>query len=388
MDGNDTGTNGPTGRHQHHPPPSYDLNKRNYTGISSGTLHTLGDLRDARDFAEMIVDTVREGLLVLDFNLRVVAANESFYKTFAARPETTVGKLIYDLGNGQWNIPDLQELLEGILPRKDVFDDYEVEHDFAEVGHRVVLLNARRLNDHQLILLAIEDMTERRKGERQLKSLNETLERKVEQRSRQVRELSRALALAEQEERKRIAYVLHEDLQQLLVGAKMVAQDVDRLREILDRAIDLSRSLSHELSPPLLQGEDLSDLLLWLAERKRELYGIAIVVQVGGAVSVPDPALRVLLYQLVREILFNVVKHAGTDQARLWAERADGHVRIVVEDDGAGFDPAELESTHEATGMGLPRVRERLALVGGWLEVASEVGQGTRVGITVPVRSA
>lgn len=381
MEEENPGANGPARRQQ---PPPYDTDKKNYAGISAGALETISELHDARNFAEMIVDTVREGLLVLDFDLRVVAANESFYQTFDVVPSATVGKLIYELGNGQWKIAKLQTLLERILPHQGLFNDYEVEHEFERIGARVMLLNARRLDDHQLILLAIEDVTERRLGERKMKTLNETLERRVEERSEQVRKLSRALALAEQEERRRIAYILHEDLQQLLVGAKMVAGDIDRLQRVLDKAIDLSRTLSHELSPPLLQGEDLSDLLYWIAERKRELYGLTIEVEIEGCVSVPDPALRVLLYQLVRELLFNVVKHSGERTARLLAERADGHVRVVVEDDGEGFDPGVAEGFH-ASGLGLPSVRERLALVGGRLDVASEVGRGTRISVTVPV---
>jgi signal transduction histidine kinase len=100
-------------------------------------------------------------------------------------------------------------------------------------------------------------------------------------------------------------------------------------------------------------------------------------------VPVADADLRVLLYQLLRELLFNVIKHAGTGRARLTAERDGEHVRVVVEDEGTGFDPAELEEP-QADGLGLPSVRERLELVGGQLDVASAPGQGTRVSITVP----
>jgi MFS transporter, NNP family, nitrate/nitrite transporter len=117
------------------------------------------------EFAESIINTVREPLIALDQDLRVVTVSRSFYEVFKVNPEETVGQLIYDLGNKQWDIPKLRELLETILPQKTTFDDYEVEHDFADIGRRIMLLNARQikrvLGKKRIILLAIEDITER-----------------------------------------------------------------------------------------------------------------------------------------------------------------------------------------------------------------------------------
>ncbi len=124
---------------------------------------------EAREYAESIINTVREPLIVLDHDLRVVTASRSFYKVFKVNPEETVGQLVYDLGNKQWDIPKLRELLETILPQKTTFDGYEVEHDFAAIGRRTMLLNARQiervLGKERIILLAIEDITERRQLE-------------------------------------------------------------------------------------------------------------------------------------------------------------------------------------------------------------------------------
>ncbi len=127
---------------------------------------------EINDFTENIFDTVREPLLVLDKNLIVIKANTSFYKFFKVTQDQTVGSLIYDLGNKQWNIPSLKELLEKILPQKTSFDDYEVEHIFASIGRRVMLLNARQIErafgKEKIILLAIEDITERKSEEDRL----------------------------------------------------------------------------------------------------------------------------------------------------------------------------------------------------------------------------
>jgi len=118
---------------------------------------------------EDIVETVREPLIVLDSDLRVLSANRSFYDLFKVMPEETIGNLIYDLGNRQWDIPGLRTLLEDILPENNKFDDYEVDHIFSGVGHKIMLLNARRIIHKeigtQMILLAIEDITEHKRIE-------------------------------------------------------------------------------------------------------------------------------------------------------------------------------------------------------------------------------
>lgn len=130
---------------------------------------------EATELAESIIDTVREPLLILDKDLRVVKASQSFFDYFKVSPGETIGALIYDLGNQQWKIPKLKELLEKILPEKTTFDNYEVEHDFSTIGKRIMLLNARQIErvfgKEKIILLAIEDITERKHLE---ESLSET----------------------------------------------------------------------------------------------------------------------------------------------------------------------------------------------------------------------
>jgi PAS domain S-box-containing protein len=123
----------------------------------------------SQEFSDSVIDTIREPLIALDQDLRVVNASRSFYKVFKANPEETVGRLIYDLGNKQWDIPKLRELLETILPEKATFDNYEVERDFAGIGSRIMLLNARQIErawgKEKIILLAIEDITDRKRLE-------------------------------------------------------------------------------------------------------------------------------------------------------------------------------------------------------------------------------
>ncbi len=132
-------------------------------------------ITQSREYAESIIDTVREPLISLDQDLRVVTVSRSFYEFFKVKPEDTVGQLIYDLGNKQWDIPKLRELLETILPQKTTFDNYEVEHNFAAIGRRVMLLNARQIKrgkgKERIILLAIEDITARKEMEQEIKRI-------------------------------------------------------------------------------------------------------------------------------------------------------------------------------------------------------------------------
>src|SRR5437763_11391278 len=128
-------------------------------------------VEDVQDYAQNIVDTVREPLLILDATLRVQSANRAFYQTFHVSPGETEGRLIYELGNGQWDIPDLRTLLEDVVPKSSVFNDFELEHTFPVIGRRAMLLNARKLqagHHGELLVLAMEDVTARRRAEEAL----------------------------------------------------------------------------------------------------------------------------------------------------------------------------------------------------------------------------
>ncbi len=210
-------------------------------------------LRETRDYAESIVDTVREPLVVLDEDLNVISANRSFYKTFKVKPGEAEGQLLYDLGNREWNIPKLRELLEEILPTHTTFDNFEVEHEFKTIGRRVMHLNARRIyretNETHSILLAIEDMTERKRAEKEIHDLayydgvtrlpNRQLFRE---------HLSRALAYAKRH--KRLLAVLFLDLDHFKqindtlghhVGDLLLRRVADRLKKILRKSDIIAR---------------------------------------------------------------------------------------------------------------------------------------------------
>ena len=135
------------------------------------------EFQEAHHYAENIVATVREPLVVLDGDLRILLASRSFYRIFGVAREETEGELLYRIGGGQWDIPALRHLLEQIIPENTTVDDFEVAHDFPNIGHKTMLLNARRMYEQRkntpAILLAMEDVTERRQAEQAVRKVRE-----------------------------------------------------------------------------------------------------------------------------------------------------------------------------------------------------------------------
>lgn len=145
------------------------------------------DQETALHYIKTFSDTAREPFLILDPNLIVVGANESFYKDFKTTKKETENKLIYKLGNGQWNIPELKKLLEDILPQKKVFNDFEVSHTFPEIGLKIMLLNARQLDDTKQILLAIEDITLKKAIQFKLANYTKNLEKGISDKTEELK---------------------------------------------------------------------------------------------------------------------------------------------------------------------------------------------------------
>jgi hypothetical protein len=136
-------------------------------------------------YMKTLVEVARESFLILGPDLKVVSANPTFYKTFRVLPKQTEGKFIYDLGNGQWDIPKLRSLLEEISPKKKNIKNYEVVHVFEKIGAKTMLLNGKQIDSVRLIILAVEDITERRRLEGEMAEYTERLETKVKERTKQ-----------------------------------------------------------------------------------------------------------------------------------------------------------------------------------------------------------
>jgi len=248
------------------------------------------------------------------------------------------------------------------------------------------------------------DVHDQKEAERELQELNETLEHRVEERTRSLirnqrilRKVATQLALVEQKERRRLASELHDYLAQLLVAAQLklplVRRSltdpegqafVDQLDDMLRESLTYTRTLIADLSPTVLYDHGLAAALTWLAERMAE-HGLTVEVErVGDEVPVPEDR-AVVTFQAVRELLFNVVKHAGVDRARVRVEHRDRELEVTVSDRGAGLPPAGDRDPVATGHFGLVNVRERMAGIGGSFGIRSVPGRGTDVRLTLPL---
>ena len=273
-------------------------------------------IADALAFAEGIVDTVREPVLVLDQDLRVIAANRSFYAVFKVSPEHTQGRLLYALGDGQWDIPKLRALLEKILPEKGMMEGYEVEHEFPDLGLRTMCLNARQVSytggAGTTILLGIEDITERR-----------VLERDKD-------ELLRQKDVLLEELQHRIANSLQIIASIILMKAKVVQSEETRLhlQDTHKRVMSVAAVQRHLHASGLDGAVEATPYLSRLCEAlAASMIGdnrpIALkVVGDGGMVSSRHAE---SLGLIVTELVMNALKHAFAD------EKAEGQITVGYE---------------------------------------------------------
>jgi signal transduction histidine kinase len=193
--------------------------------------------------------------------------------------------------------------------------------------------------------------------------------------------------------RQRIAQALHDNLQQQLYAAEMQIQflredptkteAVDELEQMIIQALELTRGMTVKLSPPVLRGEGLVEAVTWLASHMQEIYGLRVTVHVTDHPHVDNEELNTLLLRMMRELLFNVVKHADVEEAEVCLEEDETGVTITISDHGLGFDVVH-ELTNKRNGFGLQSIKERLELFNGQINIETSPGQGTSVKLFLP----
>ncbi len=243
-----------------------------------------------------------------------------------------------------------------------------------------------------------EDQCELIERNRQLEQKLAERAAEAEQRADLLCALANELTQAEQRERRRLAQVLHDHLQQLLVVTNMKLEilrrrvpeplqaDVREIFNLVVESIKSSRSLTVELSPPILFEGGLIPALEWFGHQVFEKHAIHVETRLSLEGPLPEE-LRVMLFQIARELVFNAVKYAGVETVTIRLNSADGHVELAVEDEGRGFDPSQLDHCRSRETYGLFSIRERLLLFGGTLAIESRPGEGTRLRVRVPLRT-
>lgn len=384
---------------------------------------SMEELEYSRNYARAIVETVREPLIVLDKNLRAITANQSFYRMFHVLPAETEQHLFFELGNGQWNIPGLREMLEEILPKDTQIQDFEVEHDFDRIGHKVMLLNARTMaqaENGKSILLAIEDITEQKRLEAELAK---TLAKEQSARSQ-----AEAANRAKDEFLSMLSHELRNPLSAILGWAPLLrTQSFDQAKRIQGlEAIERSALAQSKLIEDLLDISRITSGKLRLNAYPLDLASVirnAIeVVQLSAdakqiqITSRFEPVVKPIvgdsdrLRQVIWNLLTNGIKYTPAGgRVQVTLTYIDTQAQITVSDTGQGISPEFLpfvfdrftqadssgssklgvSATRSNTGLGLGLsiVRHLVELHGGTIRVESPgEGQGATFTVWLPLR--
>jgi PAS domain S-box-containing protein len=362
------------------------------------------ELHEHQSYLEAVLEGLRAAVVVVDPEFRIRSWVEKMQELWGLRREEVLDRSLFELDIGL-PVEELRPALEasvrgdGQVPLLEVD---AVNRRGASIRCTVTCTPLRQdgvVTGAIVLVQRAVDSLHLSVGEVEgaCRSFVEVVQDRSSERSlqRQLRAAASASAAAEERERRRLASDLHDDVGQLLtlagmklgalraaVGGPALEAQLQDVGELVRQAHERTESLTFQLSPPILHDVGLAAAAHWLAEQMQRSYALRVRVE-----SDDEPALdeesRTTLFRALRELLINVARHARVDEACVRIAQADGCVRVVVEDRGAGFDP-ELEPS----GFGLLNVRERLSHMGGRLEIAVVAGDGTRVTLTAPLAAA
>jgi PAS domain S-box-containing protein len=348
-------------------------------------------IRDSEAFLTSIIQTVREGLLVLDPEFRVISANKQFLRTFKVTSGQTEGKILYELGNGQWNIQRLKELLINILPSSNPVVDFEVEHDFPHIGKKLMLLNAYRIELEgqykDQILLAIEDITARREIERRKDDFLSIASHELKTPLTTIKGFVQVL------ERTKPAEASEKYTQTL---AK-VSIYVDRLNKLISDLLDVSRIQSGNIELhkekfdfDKMVKETVENLSLMVSSHQ-------IIVEGTSATQVIGDESHIV--QVLNNLISNAIKYApNANKISVYISKVSEYAKVSVTDYGMGISEQDQKSIFErffragdiqkrfpGMGIGLYICDQLIKSHGGTIWVESEKGKGSTFSFTVPI---
>ncbi len=359
------------------------------------TLIDIDDMKRARDFAKAVVDTVREPLIVLDADLRIRNANRAFYQVFQVDAGAAEGHSIFDIGAGQWDAPRLRQLLEEILPKRLSLEDFEVEHNYERIGARTMLLNAREIkhiDDERMILLAIDDITMRKRAAEDLRRTNEDLKQFIYAASHDLQEPLRMVVAYTQLLASRCAGKLDGEENRFagyaIEGALRMEAMVSGLREfwrVSERA--------EEQRAPVDLNSVLKNVLLILERSIAESEAVVT--------SDPLPSLKAAetpLIQLFQNLIGNAIKYRAEAPPRIHVSALKNQSEWIfsIQDNGLGIDPQyatqvfrvfkrlHAPDRYSGTGIGLAICQKIVERYGGRIWVEANSGQGSVFKFTMP----
>lgn len=353
------------------------------------------ELKDSRDFLENIFETTADAIMVVDQNGYVVRGNKAAEKMLGYPQEEIIGKHMKELTITDESTVKAKDKLMVSLQEEGFVGNFEhvwlkKDGSLLPVEQNITYLEDRDGNKRWFVL-ATRDISERKWAEKKLMEYQN-----------QLKSLASQLTLIEERERRRFATFLHDQIGQTLFIAKIklemlresssstdIVKSSDEILKIIEQIIKDTRSLTFELSPPILYQLGLEAALEWLVEQMKEQYGVIVNFEDDKQPKPLNDDILILLFQAVRELLINVSKHAEARKVKVSIGRDGEDLRIRVEDDGVGFITSEIGSSrHKSKGFGLFSIKERLDHLGGSLEIESKPDQGTRITLVAPLTTS
>ncbi len=365
---------------------------------------TQQELKEAHEFARSVIENAQVPLVVLDSELRIRTANRAFLALSKQPIEKVEGHHFHEAAGEEWNLSRILPTITQLLEHPSEMGGFAIEHEYDQ-GRRTLLINAQAIRPEGKpgVVLAMEDITVRKQAQHLLKREKERLEGRVQvteealhRSHEELQRLTASLFSAQEEERRRIARDLHDDLSQKLAVLHMNVEQLEQrsttnpevkkgLAEIhrtAEALLEDLRRVAHQLHPQILDDLGLAVALERLAEEFESAEDMPVRLIVRDIPESIPPAIATCYYRITQEALRNVVKHAGDTPVHITLTGSKAGLRLCVRDEGAGFDTSQA---HRAEGLGLVSMQERVRLLGGVLSVTSEIGVGTTIDATIPL---
>jgi PAS domain S-box-containing protein len=349
-------------------------------------------LRESEEAFRRVFEENPLGMALSTLDFHITKVNNALCGMIGFAPDELMGRDIRAFMTGEtarFENDYLEKLLLGELRSFQLETQFATKRQTTVWAHITTSIVRDAEQQPLYMVQMIENISERKQSEEQLLAYQE-----------QLQSLASEVSLSEERERRRIATSLHDRIGQTLAFARLKlgalsqaapeqirADNFSEIRELIEQAIVDTRSLTFDLSPPVLYELGLVPAVEWLTRKMQQEHGIQTRFHDDGQPKPLDENFRIVLFSAVRELLFNVVKHAGASHAQVLMRRDADALRIIIEDDGVGFDVHALQNPREpARGFGLFNIRERVEYLGGRVKIRSETRHGTRITLIAPLR--